>query len=67
MLTSSKNLGEFVEMLNQKNFVKIHRSHLVNTDKILKYSKTDGGTLVMKDKKELPVSRSGKEKLFELL
>lgn len=66
-LTSSKNLGEFFEMLDERSFVKVHRSHIVNIEKIGKFSKQDGGVLVMKDNKEIPVSKSGKDRLFELL
>lgn len=67
MLTSSKNLGEFATMLSFNNFVKVHRSHLVNLDKVIKFSKSDGGTLITSDKKEIPVSKQGKERLFEKL
>ncbi|MBI1288914.1 MAG: hypothetical protein GC178_15205 [Flavobacteriales bacterium] len=64
--TSSKNLGEFAEMLEGNQFLKIHRSHLVNTDKIKVFSKADGGTLITTDGKELPVSRAGRERLLGL-
>jgi two-component system LytT family response regulator len=67
MLTSSKNVGEFASMLASNNFVKVHRSHLVNLDKVVKFSKSDGGTLITSDNKEIPVSKQGKERLFEKL
>lgn len=66
-ITSSKNLGEFLEILDPNAFIKVHRSHIVNCQKITKYVKQDGGALIMNDGKELPVSKSGKERLFELL
>ncbi len=66
-LTSSKNLGEFSEILNPNQFVKVHRSHIVSLEKIEKYAKHDGGTVLMEDGKEIPVSKSGKERLFQLL
>lgn len=66
-LTSSKNLGEFLEILDPNAFIKVHRSHIVNFQKIIKYAKQDGGALIMNDGKELPVSKSGRERLFELL
>lgn len=65
-LTSSKNLGEFCELLEGDQFIKIHRSHLVNADMIDRYAKIDGGFLVTTDGKELPVSRAGRERLFGL-
>ncbi|MFT7153267.1 MAG: two-component system LytT family response regulator [Bacteroidia bacterium] len=66
-ITSSKNLGEFVEMLKHNQFVKVHRSHFINSSQILKFSKSDGGSVTTTDKKELPVSRQGKERLFQIL
>lgn len=66
-LTSSKNLGEFEEMLPSSTFIKVHRSHIVNANNILKYAKEDGGELHMIDGTQLPVSKSGKERLFDLL
>jgi two-component system LytT family response regulator len=66
-ITSSKNLGEFVEMLKHNQFVKVHRSHFINSTQILKFSKSDGGSVTTTDKKELPVSRQGKERLFHIL
>jgi two-component system LytT family response regulator len=66
-LTSSKNLGEFAEMLPSSTFIKVHRSHIVNANNILKYSKEDGGELHMNDGTQIPVSKSGKERLFDLL
>ncbi len=66
-ITSSKNLGEYIDLLDSTQFVKVHRSHVVNIDKILKYSKTDGGWVVTTDGKELPVSRNGRERLLKKL
>jgi two-component system LytT family response regulator len=66
-ITSSKNLGEFYDIFDHSIFIKIHRSHIVNASKIKKYTKFDGGALIMKDGKELPVSKSGKERLFQIL
>jgi DNA-binding LytR/AlgR family response regulator len=40
---------------------------LVNLDKVVKFSKSDGGTLITSDNKEIPVSKQGKERLFEKL
>jgi two-component system LytT family response regulator len=63
-ITSSKNLGEFTDILDSEKFIKIHRSHMVNVDQITKFSKTDGGYVVVSDGSTVPVSRSGKEKLL---
>lgn len=67
VITSSKYLGTFSEILEGEQFIKIHRSHLVNTDKIKIFSKLDGGSLTAMDGLELPVSKAGKERLMGLL
>jgi two-component system, LytTR family, response regulator len=60
---SSKTLKDFEEIL-PSNFVRIHKSHLVNTQYIKKYIKGNGGTIVMNDDTELEVSRRNKELLL---
>lgn len=66
-ITSSKNLGEFTSMLSEDVFIKIHRSHIVNIDHIVKFSRSEGGYVVSKDGATLPVSRNGKERLLQKL
>lgn len=66
-ITSSKNLGEYIDMLDDSLFIKVHRSHVVNINKVLKYSKPDGGWVITSDNKELPVSRNGRERLLQML
>lgn len=66
-ITSSKNMGEYLEMLNDTEFIKVHRSHIVNVSKIVKYSKTDGGWVTTVDNADLPVSKNGRERLLKIL
>lgn len=66
-ITSSKNVGEYLELLDPEKFIKVHRSHIVNIDKISKYSKADGGWVTTIDGMDLPVSRNGKERLLSIL
>lgn len=66
-VTSSKNIGEFIDLLDSSQFVKVHRSHIVNIGKIAKFSKADGGWITTTDGAEIPVSRNGKDTLQELL
>lgn len=66
-ITSSKNMGEYLELLNPDLFIKVHRSHIVNIDKVIKYSKTDGGWVTTADGIDLPVSKNGKERLLKML
>jgi two-component system, LytTR family, response regulator len=54
---SSKNLGEFEEMLGDKGFFRCHRSHLVNGLHI----ELVRNTITLTDGTELPISRRKKE------
>lgn len=56
-ITVSKTLKDFEEILPKEKFVRVHQSHLVNLDKILKYYKTDGGYVLMSDNQTVTVSR----------
>ncbi|MFT4595532.1 MAG: two-component system LytT family response regulator [Psychroserpens sp.] len=66
-VTSSKNLGEFSEMLDENVFIKVHRSHIINTQRVSKFSKADGGYVVTSDNITIPVSKNGKERLLKKL
>lgn len=48
-------------------FVRIHRSHIVNSNYIRSYSKSAGGFLTLSDGSEVEVSASYKEKLLQRL
>lgn len=55
--------------LDPARFVRIHRSHLVNIDRVarIELAARDSRVVVMKDGRELPVSRAGYARLRELL
>lgn len=63
-LTASKNLQEFEDLLSPKGFLRIHRSHLVNSNRILKIVKGTNAKLVLDDGTELPISNSRKDDLM---
>ncbi|MBS1743706.1 MAG: response regulator transcription factor [Bacteroidetes bacterium] len=46
---ASKSIKEYEELLPATNFCRIHNSHLVNLNRIKKYSKGRGGTIIMED------------------
>lgn len=48
-ITASKSIKEYEELLPHKIFCRIHNSHLVNLNRIKKYSKGRGGTVIMED------------------
>jgi len=63
---SSKNLKEYQNLLADYNFYRVHNSHLINMNHIKKYLKPDGGTIVMSDNSEIPVSRRRKDAFLDL-
>ena len=65
--TVSKTLGEFEELLSGTDFFRIHHQFIANLKFTEKYIKGDGGQLVLKEKINLPVSRSKKQELLDKL
>lgn len=56
----SKTLKYFEDALNDSNFVRIHKSYLVNVNEVVKYVKGKGGSVVLSNGKEIMVSASKK-------
>jgi two-component system LytT family response regulator len=64
-----QRLAELESTLNQKKFIRIHRSYILNIDRMAKielYAK-DSRIVILKDGTKLNVSRAGYEKLRNLL
>ncbi len=66
-ITSSYNIGEFENMLETFGFFRIHNSYIINHDRVVRYHKGEGGTVIMSDNSELPVSRRRKAEFLEWL
>lgn len=66
-LTVSRTLKDVEELLEDHAFVRVHHSHLVNLNEVVKYVKGEGGYLVMSDGSNIDVSRSKKENLLKRL
>lgn len=53
----SRNLKNFEDILcSNPNFVRIHKSYIVNVNFVSAYNKSDGGNLVLKNGLHLPIS-----------
>lgn len=61
----SKTLKYFEESLSDYGFVRIHKSYLVNVDRVIKYKKGKGGSVVLSSGKEIMVSSSKKGVLLD--
>lgn len=66
-MTISKTLKEFEELLTDHGFIRIHQSHLVNSSHIKSYQKSDGGNITMNDGMVIPISRTRKNEIIELI
>ncbi len=63
----SKSLKDYENLLSDYGFYRAHQSFLVNLNHIKKVDKSDGGFIIMKNKKEVPVSMRQMKKLVSLL
>lgn len=61
---SSYNIGKFRTMVEDYNFFAVHRSFIVNVDKIRRYE--TNGTLIMEEGYEIPVSKNVRESFLNL-
>ncbi|UKN03342.1 LytTR family DNA-binding domain-containing protein [Paracrocinitomix mangrovi] len=55
--TTAKTLKSFVGSLNEDQFIRIHKSFIVNMKHVERYSTDNGGELILKNQTTLPVSR----------
>lgn len=61
----AKTLGDIQEVLEERNFLRVHRQYLVNLDHIKKYVRGEGNYLIMSNNQSIPVARNQKERLIE--
>ncbi len=66
-LMVSKNLSEMEELIQSSRFFRIHKSHLINQDHILKVNKSEGGDVLMTNQERIPISRQRRTEFFEWL
>ncbi len=65
-IIASRSMKEVEEQLQPfPSFVRVHHSHIVNLNEVVKYVRGEGGYLVMTDGSTVNVSRSRKESLLK--
>lgn len=64
-IMTSKNLGEYEELLMKHNFFRVHHSSLINLAEVKKYIREDGSYAVMSDGKHIDVSKRKKESFLK--
>jgi two-component system, LytTR family, response regulator len=60
-----RTLKYFEEVLKEHRFIRIHRSYLINPNFVIRYSKGKGGSVTMKNNKELEVSPNKKKDILD--
>lgn len=55
-LLVTKTLKEFDELLHDSGFIRTHQSHLINSNYVKEFVKSDGGYIIMTDGSDVPVS-----------
>ncbi len=63
----SKNLKEYENILEPLGFIRTHHSYLVNPSKIIRFDKSDGGSLVLEDNHTVPLSQRKKDAILKIL
>lgn len=65
--TISKNLGEFEKSLIPPKFLRIHQSHIVNVDFVVKIQKGDNFDILLENGTVLPISRQRRKEIMDIL
>ena len=66
-LMVSKSLKEIEEQLEAHDFIRTHKSHLVNLQHVHGFDKSEGGFLVLTNGDHIPVSRRKREMIIEII
>lgn len=64
-ITVAKKIADFERLESIGNFMRIHRSHIINLDRIKKILKNEGGSVVMDNNDELSLSSIKKIDLLQ--
>jgi len=59
-ITVSRTLKEIEDILCRSHFFRIHKSFIINLKCMVRYIKGEGGTVILSDGSEVPVSRRSK-------
>ena len=66
-LLVSKTLKEYEPLLQPYEFFRAHQSHLINLYEVVRYIKSDGGYIVMKDGARIGVARTRRDNFLETM
>ena len=62
----SRSIKDYEEMLIDKGFHRIHKSHIINIARLSYFDKADGGDVIMSDGSKVPVDSRKRDMLLDL-
>lgn len=65
VICASKPMHEYATVLEDCNFIRIHKSFVINLDHVTNYLRGEGGSVMLTGGKEVEVSRRKKEVLMQ--
>ncbi len=65
--TAAKSIKEYESLLNEYNFFRIHKSHLINLKHVKQFSRADGYFVQMSDGSNVEISRRKKDEFVEAM
>lgn len=63
----SKGIKEYEQMLSPYRFFRPHQRFIVNLNKVERIDKADGGSIILKNNKSIPISHRRKQALLDFL
>lgn len=66
-LVVSKTMKDFEPYLNESDFFRIHRSHIINLNFVTGYQSKDGGYVLLTDNSQVEVSRSRYKDFIDII
>ncbi|MBK7667975.1 MAG: LytTR family transcriptional regulator [Sphingobacteriaceae bacterium] len=63
----SSTLKEYEDLLVPFGFSRVHNSHIINLNKIVRFDRKDGGFLVMENNDVVPISKRKKDELTNII
>ena len=67
VICASKPINEYEELLQDSNFVRIHKSFVVNLEHVKEYIRGEGGSVLLTNGQEVEVSKRNKEAFLKQL
>lgn len=65
-IIASKNIKEYEDLLPKRFFFRIHNSHLVNINRMQRYTKGRGGTVTMEDGSQIEVASRRRDDFLKM-